>query len=73
VLALVTRRVRTINAGEEVVIPSDVQVEVKAREVKVTGKRGTLERSFKHASIEMKKCKNAKGEDVVKVRSQPQP
>jgi ribosomal protein L6P/L9E len=73
VLALLSRRVRSINAGEEVVIPSDVQVEVKAREIKVTGKRGTLERSFKHASVEMKKCKNAKGEDVIKVRSQPRP
>lgn len=61
-------RVRGINAGEEVVVPSDVTVTVNARVVKVTGKRGTLERSFKHASVEMSMGKNAKGEIVVKVR-----
>lgn len=29
-----------------------VQLEVKARHIKVTGKRGTLERSFRHVQLE---------------------
>ena len=60
-------RVRTVNASEEVVVPGDVTVTVNAREVCVKGKRGTLNRSFKHLSVEMALGKNKKGENVVKV------
>jgi ribosomal protein L6P/L9E len=59
--------VREISASEEVVIPEGVSVDVKARHVVVKGKRGTLERSFKHASVEMTRSKTKKGQDCIKV------
>ncbi len=65
----VRNMVREINASEEVIIPEGVSVEVKARHVIVKGKRGTLERSFKHISVEMSKGKNKKGQDCIKVRA----
>ncbi|KAF9161947.1 hypothetical protein BGX21_007382 [Mortierella sp. AD011] len=36
-------------------IPAGVTVEVKARNVKVTGPRGTLEKSFRHAEMDIVK------------------
>jgi large subunit ribosomal protein L9e len=61
--------VREINASEEVIVPEGVSVEVKARHVVVKGKRGTLQRSFKHVSVEMSRSKNKKGQDCIKVRT----
>ena len=60
-------RVRSVNAQEEIVIPSDVTVTINAREVTVKGKRGTLVRAFKHLSVEMSLGKNKKGENVFRV------
>jgi large subunit ribosomal protein L9e len=59
--------VREINASEECVIPEGVTCDVKARYITVKGKRGTLERSFKHLSVEIAKTKNKEGQDIVKV------
>mmetsp|Transcript_415 Transcript_415/g.878 ORF Transcript_415/g.878 Transcript_415/m.878 type:complete len:197 (-) Transcript_415:77-667(-) len=59
--------VRTINSYQEVVIPEGVTIDIKAREVTVKGKRGTLQRSFKHVSVEMAKATNKKGQPVVRV------
>merc|ERR1711912_151096 len=42
----------TLNS-EIITIPANVQVEIKARKVKVTGPRGTLNRDFKHLNLEM--------------------
>ncbi|KAF9995765.1 hypothetical protein BGZ80_007419, partial [Entomortierella chlamydospora] len=36
-------------------IPAGVTVEVKARNVKVTGPRGTLEKNFRHAEMDIVK------------------
>lgn len=38
---------------DHVNIPEGVKVEISSRLVKVTGPRGTLEREFKHVSVEM--------------------
>eukprot|EP00284_Hemiselmis_tepida_P009953 CAMPEP_0174927652 /NCGR_PEP_ID=MMETSP1355-20121228/19590_1 /TAXON_ID=464990 /ORGANISM="Hemiselmis tepida, Strain CCMP443" /LENGTH=196 /DNA_ID=CAMNT_0016173769 /DNA_START=19 /DNA_END=609 /DNA_ORIENTATION=- len=59
--------VRTINSMQEVVVPEGVTVDVKAREVTVKGKRGTLQRSFKHVSCEIKHAVNKKGEKTIRV------
>jgi len=42
----------TLNS-EIISIPDNVQVEIKSRKVKVTGPRGSLNRDFKHLSLEM--------------------
>lgn len=44
-----------IVAEQELDIPEGVSVEVKAREVVVKGKLGTLTRRFKHVPIEIRK------------------
>jgi large subunit ribosomal protein L9e len=44
-----------IVAEQELEIPEGVSVEVKAREVVVKGKLGTLTRRFKHIPIEIRK------------------
>ncbi|XP_041358989.1 60S ribosomal protein L9-like [Gigantopelta aegis] len=44
---------KTIISTETVSIPKGVTVKVKARRVTVTGRRGTLVRSFRHLPVEM--------------------
>lgn len=44
---------KAINKADIVNIPEGVKVEINSRVVKVTGPRGTLERSFKHVAVEM--------------------
>ena len=44
-----------ILAEQELEIPEGVTVEVRAREVVVKGKLGTLTRRFKHVPIEIRK------------------
>ena len=53
---------------QDVEILEGTKVDVKARVVTVTGKRGTLTRDFKHLNIEIKKGKNKKGKDAIVVR-----
>eukprot|EP00961_Rhodomonas_salina_P157865 2125073-Rhodomonas_salina.1 len=60
--------VQTICAEKTVTIPEGVTVDIKARYVTVKGKRGTLERSFKHLFVDIKKVKGKDGE-MVKVSS----
>eukprot|EP00960_Hanusia_phi_P077864 768749-Hanusia_phi.AAC.16 len=55
-------------AMQDVEILEGTKVDVKARVVTVTGKRGTLTRDFKHLNIEIKKGKNKKGKDAIIVR-----
>ncbi|KAL3314255.1 60S ribosomal protein L9 [Cichlidogyrus casuarinus] len=44
---------KQIKATEKLTIPKGIKIESRARIVKVTGKRGTLVRSFKHLSIDI--------------------
>mmetsp|Transcript_30075 Transcript_30075/g.42636 ORF Transcript_30075/g.42636 Transcript_30075/m.42636 type:complete len:196 (-) Transcript_30075:143-730(-) len=55
---------KTVLATRELEIPDGIQVEVKARKVKVTGPRGSLERDFKHISMDLQKLssENEEGE-----------
>jgi large subunit ribosomal protein L9e len=49
-----------IVAEQELEVPEGVTVEVKAREVVVKGKLGTLTRRFKHVPIEIRKEQSEK-------------
>jgi large subunit ribosomal protein L9e len=49
---------RLLKVTEIVQIPAGVTVTVKTRKVTVTGKRGTLEKDFKHTRLEMKLVKD---------------
>ena len=44
---------KTLLATRKIAIPEGVTVSTKAREVEVTGPRGTLKRSFKHISVQL--------------------
>lgn len=57
-----------IVAEQELDIPEDVQVEVKARQVSVKGKHGSLIKRFKHIPIEIRKEANKKGVSCLKFR-----
>merc|ERR1712157_278658 len=46
---------KTILATESIKIPEGVEVEVKARQIKVTGPRGSLSRNFKHINTALTK------------------
>ena len=46
---------KTILASQSIAIPEGVEVEIKARVITVTGKRGTLTRDFKHINMDMRK------------------
>ena len=50
-----------IVAEQELIVPEDVNVEVKARQVTVKGKLGTLTRAFKHIPIDIRKEESKKG------------
>mmetsp|Transcript_8261 Transcript_8261/g.15250 ORF Transcript_8261/g.15250 Transcript_8261/m.15250 type:complete len:202 (-) Transcript_8261:70-675(-) len=54
---------KTVLATRYVEIPDGVEVEVKARKVKVTGKLGTLERDFKHIMMECRLATKEEGGD----------
>ena len=49
-----------ILSEQELEVPEDIEVDVKARQVKVKGKLGTLKRAFKHIPIEIYKTKSVK-------------
>lgn len=57
-----------IVAEQELDIPEGVTVEVKAREVVVKGKLGTLTRRFKHVPIEIRKDLNKSNTPALKFR-----
>ena len=57
-----------IVAEQELDIPEGVSVEVKAREVVVKGKLGTLTRRFKHVPIEIRKDINKSNAPALKFR-----
>jgi large subunit ribosomal protein L9e len=58
-----------IVAEQDLEIPEDVNVEVKARQVTVKGKLGTLKKAFKHIPIEIYKDKSAKsGKNILKFK-----
>ena len=57
-----------IVAEQELEIPEGVEINVKAREVSVKGKLGTLRKSFKHIPFEMYKEKNKNNKNAVKFR-----
>mmetsp|Transcript_2793 Transcript_2793/g.5648 ORF Transcript_2793/g.5648 Transcript_2793/m.5648 type:complete len:196 (-) Transcript_2793:84-671(-) len=59
--------VQTICHNQTVEIPEGVTVEVKSRYVTVKGKRGTLERDFKHLWVDIAKVKTKSGGDGIKV------
>lgn len=42
-----------ISQEKDITIPEDVQVEIKARIVTVTGPRGTLKKSLQHVAVEL--------------------
>ncbi|MEW5298863.1 MAG: hypothetical protein WDW38_000403 [Sanguina aurantia] len=44
---------RLLLSGSTVTIPSNVTIEVKGRAVRVKGPRGTLQRDFRHLSVDM--------------------
>jgi large subunit ribosomal protein L9e len=58
--------VQTILQEQSVEIIDGTTVDVKARVITVTGKRGTLKRDFKHLNVDIKKTK-IKGKDVIQV------
>ncbi|GLJ46451.1 hypothetical protein SUGI_0979060 [Cryptomeria japonica] len=43
---------KTIIASETMEIPEGVKVEIKAKMIRVTGRRGTLTRNFKHLNLD---------------------
>mmetsp|Transcript_18336 Transcript_18336/g.25697 ORF Transcript_18336/g.25697 Transcript_18336/m.25697 type:complete len:191 (+) Transcript_18336:84-656(+) len=45
---------RALQSTQSIKIPADVNVTVKSRVVTVSGKRGSLTRSFKHLSLDMR-------------------
>jgi large subunit ribosomal protein L9e len=51
---------KVIQATETVDVPENVQVFVNSRVVTVKGPRGTLQRSFKHARVQITKLSNTK-------------
>eukprot|EP01061_Rhynchopus_euleeides_P012839 TRINITY_DN225_c0_g4_i1.p1 TRINITY_DN225_c0_g4~~TRINITY_DN225_c0_g4_i1.p1 ORF type:complete len:187 (+),score=85.04 TRINITY_DN225_c0_g4_i1:68-628(+) len=44
---------KTIKSNDTLTVPEGVTVEIRNREVKVTGPRGTLRRSFQHAQLNL--------------------
>lgn len=46
---------KNINQYQDIVIPEGVEIEVKARDVRVTGPRGVLKKSFKHVDVEIQR------------------
>ncbi|KAL3155830.1 60S ribosomal protein L9 [Trebouxia sp. C0010 RCD-2024] len=46
---------KLVKASQDIVIPDDIKMEVKARKIRVTGPRGTLTRDFKHLAVDMYK------------------
>merc|ERR1712196_22068 len=44
---------KTINAKSTITIPDGVTVDIKSRKIKVTGPRGTLNKSFQHMSVDI--------------------
>lgn len=58
-----------IVSEQDLEIPEDVTISVKAREVTVKGKLGTLTRAFKHIPIEIYKDKSVKsGKSILKFK-----
>lgn len=57
-----------IVSEQELEIPEGVQVNVKARNVTVKGKLGTLTKQFKHIPLEMNLEKGKKGNRSIKFR-----
>lgn len=51
---------KTIQSSKFVDVPANVSVKIKARTVTVTGPRGTLTKSFKHANLEIRKSSPSK-------------
>ena len=51
---------RDIYKDEVFTVPDNVKVEVKARNIKVTGPRGTLSKNLRHIDLEIQKTKNNK-------------
>jgi len=49
---------KLVKASQDIVIPDDVKMEVKARKIRVTGPRGTLTRDFKHLAVDMYKTQD---------------
>mmetsp|Transcript_74028 Transcript_74028/g.163491 ORF Transcript_74028/g.163491 Transcript_74028/m.163491 type:complete len:194 (-) Transcript_74028:235-816(-) len=60
---------KLLKASRELVIPSDVSIEVKGRRIRVKGQRGTLTREFKHIALDMFLTKNDNGETVFNVEA----
>ena len=54
---------KTILATESIKIPEGVEVEINARQIKVTGPRGSLSRNFKHVNMALAKV----GDDKIRV------
>ena len=46
---------RTINSNATITIPDNVEVTIKTRNVTVKGPRGSLNRSFKHLQLDVRK------------------
>ena len=44
---------KTINTKQQYLIPEGVTVDIRARDVTVTGPRGTLNRAFKHIKVQI--------------------
>eukprot|EP00808_Paulinella_micropora_P013083 g6477.t1 len=55
---------KTLHATRELKVADGVKVEIQARQVTVTGPRGTLKRAFKHVPIQLKVV-DRKGKQVV--------
>jgi len=57
-----------IVAEQELEVPEDVNVDVKAREVTVKGKLGKLTKAFKHIPMEIYKQKGKSGKPSLKFK-----
>ena len=57
-----------ISAEQELEIPEGVEVDVKARNVVVKGKLGTLKQSFRHIPIEIFKGKSKANKNALRFR-----
>lgn len=60
---------KTVLASRDLAIPEGVTVEIKSRDVKVTGPRGSLQREFKHMDMDLKVIDNVDEETGTTTKS----
>jgi large subunit ribosomal protein L9e len=52
-------KMKTLLSEESIMVPKGIKISIKAKQVEVTGKHGTLKRDFKHLPIEIFLAQNS--------------